>query len=327
MPPVTRRQLLTAGLITTGSTLAALAGLGQLTQPSRPKRDLFPPPEDQPSDLDNPFNTHQILREFDFGTIRVEQGRTVRVFEITAKSVPIQLNSAISFMSWIYNDRLPGPTLRANEGDRVRILFHNADAHGHTIHLHGVHPAEMDGVKPVRHGETFVYEFDVNQYGLYPYHCHISPVTRHLSKGLYGLLIVDPPGGRPPADELVLVMAGYDLDDDQHNNIYAFNGIPNAFRDRPIRIYQNQRIRIYLVSMIEFDSAVTFHLHANLFDVFPTGRSLQPTLNTDVITMGTAERHILEFSYPYLGKYMFHPHQDHIADLGCMGMFEVVARS
>jgi FtsP/CotA-like multicopper oxidase with cupredoxin domain len=76
-----------------------------------------------------------------------------------------------------------------------------------------------------------------------------------------------------------------------------------------------------LLNVIEFDSAVTFHLHANMFDVFPAGRSLKSTLNTDVITMGTAERHILEFSYPYPGKYMFHPHQDHIADLGCMGLF------
>jgi FtsP/CotA-like multicopper oxidase with cupredoxin domain len=81
------------------------------------------------------------------------------------------------------------------------------------------------------------------------------------------------------------------------------------------------------MNAIEFDSAVTFHLHANLFDGFPTGRTLKPTLNTDVIIMGTAEHHILEFFDPYPGKYMFHPHQDHIADLGCMGVFEMLDRS
>lgn len=47
-------------------------------------------------------------------------------------------------------------------------------------------------------------------------------------------------------------------------------------------------------------------------------------METDVITMGTAERHILEFSYPYPGEYMFHPHQDAIAENGCMGMFKVI---
>jgi len=41
--------------------------------------------------------------------------------------------------------------------------------------------------------------------------------------------------------------------------------------------------------------------------------------------MGTAERHILEFAYKYPGKYIFHPHQDYIAEHGCMGFFDVIA--
>ena len=40
--------------------------------------------------------------------------------------------------------------------------------------------------------------------------------------------------------------------------------------------------------------------------------------------MGTAERHILEFAYKYTGKYMFHPHQDDIAEHGCLGYFNVL---
>jgi FtsP/CotA-like multicopper oxidase with cupredoxin domain len=182
----------------------------------------------------------------------------------------------------------------------------------------------MDGVDPIRHGKTMVYEFDAEPAGVHPYHCHIEPVTRHISKGLFGLFIVDPPEGRPPADELVLVMGGYDLDDDGRNDLYAFNGIPNYYRDHPIQIYQHQLVRLYLLNMIEFDAAVTFHIHANLFQVYRTGRSQTPDEETDVITMGTAERHILEFAYPYPGQYMFHPHQDDIAEHGCMGLFEVL---
>jgi hypothetical protein len=82
MPPVTRRQLLTASLITAGSTLAAIVGLGQFVRPNRSKLDLFPQPGDQPTPLDNPFNPNQGLREFDTGTIQVENGRALRVFEI-----------------------------------------------------------------------------------------------------------------------------------------------------------------------------------------------------------------------------------------------------
>jgi FtsP/CotA-like multicopper oxidase with cupredoxin domain len=182
----------------------------------------------------------------------------------------------------------------------------------------------MDGVQPVRHGKTTVYEFDAKPYGVHPYHCHIPPVTRHISKGLYGMLIIDPRDGRPAADEMVLVMGGYDINNDDRNELYAFNGIPNYYRDHPIPIYQNQRIRLYVLNMIEFDPAITFHIHANLFQVFRTGRTLTAAEETDVITMGTAERHILEFSYPYPGQYMFHPHQDAIAENGCMGMFDVL---
>ena len=265
-----------------------------------------------------------VLRQFDTGTLRPENGRLVREFEVTANSTSFQLNSAIPFVGWALNGRIPGPTLRATAGERVRVIFHNQDGHSHSLHFHGTHPAEMDGIAPVRHGQTMVYEFNADPYGVHPYHCHIAPVTRHIGKGLYGLFIVDPPEGRPPADELVLVMGGFDLNNDGHNELYAFNGIPNYYRDHPIAIYQHQRVRLYLLNMIEFDPAVTFHLHANLFQVYPTGRTLEPTGDTDVITMGTAERHILEFSYSYPGQYMFHPHQDVIAEQGCMGLFDVL---
>ena len=123
---------------------------------------------------------------------------------------------------------------------------------------------------------------------------------------------------------MVLVMGGYDLDNDEKNELYAFNGIPNYYRNYPIPIYQHQLVRLYLLNMIEFDPAVTFHIHANLFQVYITGRSLKPNLESDVITMGTAERHILEFTYSYPGKYMFHPHQDYIAEYGCIGFFNVI---
>ena len=71
------------------------------------------------------------------------------------------------------------------------------------MHFHGTHPEEMDGVKPVRNGKQTIYEFEAKPYGVHLYHCHIAPVTRHISKGLYGMFIIDPPKDRPPADEMV----------------------------------------------------------------------------------------------------------------------------
>lgn len=319
----TRRQVLTWGIAGLSATTASITFASLFRRSSSLVR--IPPIADQLSAADaNSFNPMTLLRDFDQGTSKRENGRIVREFEMVANSTTLQLNSAISFVSWNLNGRVPGPTLRATEGDRVRIIFHNEDGHSHSIHFHGTHPAEMDGVKPVRHDKTTIYEFDAKPYGVHPYHCHIAPLTRHISKGLYGLFIVDPPGSRPPADEIVLVMGGYDINNEQRNTLYAFNGIPNYYRDHPIPIYQNQLVRLYLLNMIEFDPAVTFHIHANMFQVYRTGRTLTPSEETDVITMGTAERHILEFSYPYPGQYMFHPHQDVIAENGCMGVFDVL---
>lgn len=321
----TRRQLLTWGGAGLGFTVVAAIAGSRLRSNSKTTAVKIPPLDQAATTAQgNSFNPMTLLRDFDYGTLKQENGRTLREFRVVAHSSVLQLNSAISYVSWNLNGRVPGPTLRATEGEYIRVIFRNDDGQSHSMHFHGTHPAEMDGVNPVLRGKTTVYEFEAKPYGVHPYHCHIAPVPRHISKGLYGLLIVDPPQARPPADEMVLVMGGYDLNNDEQNELYAFNGIPNYYRDHPIQIYQNQLVRLYLLNMIEFDPAVTFHIHANLFQVYRTGRSLSPDEETDVITMGTAERHILEFSYPYPGRYMFHPHQDIIAESGCMGFFEVL---
>jgi manganese oxidase len=313
----TRRQLLQWGLLS-----AAGLGAGAFALTRQPRQTAAPAIPPVPDKTALPF---QALREFDYGTVTQENGRTVREFRVEAQTGSIQLNSATKFITWNLNGRVPGPTLRATEGDRIRVIFYNKAGHAHSLHFHGHHPANMDGVKPVRNGNVFIYEFDAHPYGVHLYHCHVEPVTRHIGKGLYGMFIIDPVTPRPPADEMVLIMAGYDTNGDKKNEFYAFNGPPHYFMHHPIPIKQNQLIRLYVLNMIEFDPVATFHLHANMFGVNPTGRLLSPSYEADVITMGTAERHILEFSFAELGKFMFHPHQDYMAEAGCMGFFEVVA--
>ncbi|NJN74236.1 MAG: multicopper oxidase domain-containing protein [Limnothrix sp. RL_2_0] len=319
-----RRQLLQGGLIGLGSmAIAAMAWKNKT--PISQRLPHIPDVETDPKSIElNGFDPMQVLRDFDYGEVSYENGQRVREFQVEANSTTLNLHAGIKYVSWNLNGRVPGPTLRATEGDRLRVIFHNADGHSHSLHFHGIHPAEMDGIKPVRHGKTVTYEFDATPYGVHLYHCHIAPVTRHIGKGLFGLFIIDPPEGRPPADEMVLVMGGYDIDNDEKNELYAFNGIPNVFRDRPIPVVQNQPLRLYLLNIIEFDPAITFHTHANFFQVYRTGRTLTPSEETDAITMGTAERHILELTFPFPGKYMFHPHQDFIAEHGCMGFFNVL---
>jgi manganese oxidase len=317
---LSRRQLLKFGLA--GAGVIGGTALWQTLSPSQSRVKV--PPVDVTTD-EKALNPMKMLRDFEYGTVKRENGQTIREFRLTAGTSIIQLSSAVSYNIWDLNGRIPGPTLRAKQGEKVRVLFYNQAGHSHSLHFHGVHPAEMDGVRPVSNGKATIYEFDAEPYGVHLYHCHIEPVTRHISKGLYGMFIIDPPHPRPPADEIVLVMGGYDVNDDNRNEYYAFNGLPHYYMDNPIRIYKHQLVRLYVLNIIEFDPAVTFHLHANFFDVYRYGMSMTSSEKSDVITMGIAERHILEFAFRYPGKYMFHPHQDFLAENGCMGQFEVIS--
>jgi FtsP/CotA-like multicopper oxidase with cupredoxin domain len=277
----------------------------------------------------NGFDPHELLRDFDWGTThRTASGRVVREWTLYAIDKEIEVAPGISFAAWTYNGRIPGPTLRCREGERLRITFHNGSAHPHTIHFHGIHPAEMDGVPGLGAGQIepgghTVYEFDALPAGLHLYHCHVRPLAEHLAKGLYGAFIVDPREGRAEADELVMVMNGFDTNFDRANELYAANTIPFAYMHTPIAVRRDAPIRIYLVNVLEYDPINSFHLHGNLFDYFPTGTGVRPSELTDTVMLCQGQRGILEWRFPHPGRYMFHAHQSEFTELGWQGFFEV----
>jgi FtsP/CotA-like multicopper oxidase with cupredoxin domain len=99
---------------------------------------------------------------------------------------------------WGYDGRLPGPTIRAKFGQKLRIQLNNELGVGTTIHWHGMHQVgtwRMDGVggvsqKPVPSGDRFVYEFQAAPAGTHWYHSHVGV---QYGNGLFGALIVDDP--------------------------------------------------------------------------------------------------------------------------------------
>src|SRR5574341_555257 len=279
----------------------------------------------------NGFNPSDTVADFDYGTVStLSDGRTLREYQIVSADKMLEVLPGIDFPAWTFNGRIPGPTIRATEGDRIRINFINGSPHPHSMHFHGMHPAEMDGVPGagpgvIAPGESFTYEFDAEPFGLHLYHCHAFPLPRHIAKGLYGAFIIDPVGGRPPVDrELVMVMHGLDVDFDDANDFYAVNGIPFHYQNHPIQIKVGEKVRIYLVNITQFDLVNSFHLHANFFHYYPTGTSLTPSEYTDTVIQGQAQRGILEFSYKYPGLYMFHAHVTEFSELGWTGHFEVL---
>ena len=272
----------------------------------------------------NGFDPHVLVRDFDYGkTSRLPDGRTLREWTLIASEHDIEVAPGVTYTAWSYNGRVPGPTLRATEGDRLRIRFINGSRHPHSIHFHGIHPAAMDGVDPIAPGAEFVYEFDAAPYGLHLYHCHVRPLAEHIAKGLYGTFIIDPKSPREKADELVMVMNGFDTNFDGANELYAANSIGFAYSDRPIQLERGALVRLYLVNILEFDLINSFHLHGNLFDYIPTGTSKSPSELTDTVMLCQGQRGILEMRFPNPGKYMFHAHQSEFTELGWLGFFEV----
>jgi len=261
---------------------------------------------------------------------RRPDGSLLREYEIFAVEREIEIAPGIFFPAWTYNGQVPGPTIRATEGDRVKVTFKNGGTHPHTIHFHGWHQPAMDGALPTQEvmpGDAFVYEFDADPFGLHLYHCHTVPLKRHIHKGLYGAFIIDPKGGRPPADEMVMVMNAFDTNFDAENEVYAVNTIANAYMHEPIRVKVGQLVRMYLVNVTEFDLVNSLHLHAMFFDVFRTGTSLTPSERTDTLMLCQGERAILETTFRYPGDFMFHAHQSEFAELGWMGLFHAEAGS
>ncbi|HEX7040274.1 MAG TPA: multicopper oxidase domain-containing protein [Trueperaceae bacterium] len=300
----------------------------------------------------NGFDPHELLTDWDTGTVSTTaDGRTLREYSLVAIDKEIEIAPGLFFPAWTYNGRVPGPTLRAKEGDRLRIHFTNGGSHPHTVHFHGIHSAAMDGVAGIGRGmiapgESFTYEFDALPFGCHLYHCHAVPLKRHIHKGLYGAFIVDPDPERHPEQaeaarsrllgtpenarwqEFVMVMNAFDTNFDDENEVYAVNTVAHAYMKRPIRVERDRPVRVYLVNIVEFDPVNSFHLHGNFFDYYDHGTTLTPTVRTvDNVMQCQAQRGILEFSFAdhEPGLYMFHAHQSEFAELGWMSAFEVVA--
>tara|TARA_R110002049_G_scaffold189977_1_gene358583 strand:+ start:7065 stop:8804 length:1740 start_codon:yes stop_codon:yes gene_type:complete len=122
------------------------------------------------------------------------------------------------------NGSIPGPVLRWREGDRVVLRVTNHLAHDSSIHWHGIIlPTGMDGVPGlsfdgIKPGETFEYQFDVNQSGTYWYHSHSGFQEQ---TGMYGAIVIDPLGENPVTYDREYVVQLSDWTDEEPESVYA----------------------------------------------------------------------------------------------------------
>jgi len=145
------------------------------------------------------------------GATETSRYSTGRVVKRTLHAAPasIDLGGSTTRTS-AFNDQVPGPELRLNVGDELRVRLVNGLPDPTTVHWHGsALRNDMDGVpdltmSPVAPGGHFDYSFIAPDPGTYWYHPHVGV---QLDTGLQGALIVEDPNEKAYYDdEVVLVL-------------------------------------------------------------------------------------------------------------------------
>jgi FtsP/CotA-like multicopper oxidase with cupredoxin domain len=130
-------------------------------------------------------------------TLPYTMNEGVKEFHLVAEEIEHEFAPGSTAKCWGYNGTTPGPTIEAVEGDRLRIFVTNRLGEHTTIHWHGIIlPSGMDGVgglsQPhIKPGETFVYEFTLQQHGTHMYHPHADEMVQ-LAVGMMGMFIIHP---------------------------------------------------------------------------------------------------------------------------------------
>lgn len=248
---------------------------------------------------------------------------------------------------WTFNGKVPGPMIRARQGDTLELTISNSEKNtmAHNIDLHAVTgPGGGAALTLVNPGETKTVRFKLLNPGFYVYHCAASPVTDHIANGMYGAILVEPPGGLPKVDREYYVMqsefytkeefghegaVAYDAQKaaDEQPTYVVFNGRVGALNgDNALKAKTGERVRVFFAN-IGPNKSSSFHVIGTIFDrVYregglgeggEVGRNLQTTL---VPAGGTA---IVEIRFQVPGAYTLVDHSIFRIGKGAVGTFQV----
>ncbi|NIQ38721.1 MAG: multicopper oxidase domain-containing protein [Proteobacteria bacterium] len=226
---------------------------------------------------------------------------------------------------WGYNGSMPGPTIEAVEGDRVRVLLKNELPEPTSIHWHGLEvPNDMDGAggatqPPVPPGGTFVYEFTLHQVGTYMYHTGFNMMKQD-GMGLGGLFVIHPkkPKHRIDKDVAIMLQAFALLPGNDRPNLvtmdfnwFTFNGkvAPDI---EVLTAREGSRVRIRFGNLTM--SSHPIHVHGHTWNVVgteggPIPESAQWPGNTINVPPGTTRD--VEFIASNPGVWRMHCHKLH----------------
>src|SRR5215467_13213909 len=134
---------------------------------------------------------------------------TVKVVRLDTTHKIIELAPGVKFSAWTFGDQVPGPTIHARVGDRIKFAMTNrsdeavpgvritAEPMMHSMDFHAAMVSPQDKYRSIAPGQTIEFEFTLNYPGVFMYHCGTPMILEHIASGMYGMFIVEPREGYP----------------------------------------------------------------------------------------------------------------------------------
>lgn len=247
-----------------------------------------------------------------------------KVFNLTAEIVEWEVEPGITVDAWAYNGTVPGPTIKVDDGDKVRVVLDNQLPQSTSIHFHGILlPNEMDGVPDitqdaVKPGEKFNYEFVAQGPAVGMYHSH-HHAEHQVPDGLLGGIIIGdqplPPNVTSVAQEIPMIL------NDAGAIGYSLNG--KSFpATAPVVAKQGEWVMIHYMN--EGLQIHPMHLHGMpQLVIARDGNPLPQPYLSDVVTVAPGERFTVLVQATELGTWAYHCHVLTHAERGD-GMFGMV---
>jgi FtsP/CotA-like multicopper oxidase with cupredoxin domain len=263
-----------------------------------------------------------------------------KTYELTAEITSWEVAPGQTVDAWTYNGTAPGPMIRVDIGDHVRVVLHNELPMGTDLHMHGINVDNAnDGVAPatqdlIAPGESFTYEFTADEPAVAMYHAH-HHAQLQVPNGMFGTIFVGDvalPRGRTiggaggeavPADlrvahELPLVL------NDAGVIGYSLNG--KSFpATAPIAANQGEWMLVHY-----FNEGTQIHpMHLHQFDqivVAKDGFPLDAPYVADTVNVAPGERYSVLVHLDEPGTWVWHCHiLNHVErETGMFGMVTAV---
>ena len=265
---------------------------------------------------------------------------TVHTLTLTVSEVERAVAPGVTQKLWTYNGTAPGPTLHGKVGDVFEITLVNDGTIGHSIDFHAGSLAPDKPMRTIDPGTSLVYRFTATRSGAWLYHCSTMPMSVHIANGMFGAVIIDPPGLTPVAHEYVLVQSEYYLGPQkgevdaakvaaQTPDLIVFNGYASQYRYSPLAAKVGERVRVWVIDAGP-NRPSSFHVVGGQFDtVFAEGDYLlrnggsTGTGGSQALALQPAQGGFVELTVPEAGDYSFVSHIMSDAEKGGAGVFRV----